>query len=284
MVDTTNLVSYYKFDENAASTDVADAHAANTGTSTTDTSNLYNATGIINSDFYFNAASTYGISMGNVFNFDYDEPFSVSGWVENANPLDGGDAAIFSKEDINAPYYGYALSYRYETASKFFRFDWLRLGEYIEIDWNYVLSPSSRYHVLFTYDGSGTIAGIKLYVDGSLVSKTTTTGSLSGSATTAIEFNIAKRDNSSQYWTGEMDEFGIWAEALTSTNATELYNSGAGLAYPFTPPTPPPAETPEGTVGTYEIATRYPVTEGLIADTTKQTGNPNLIATEEGAF
>lgn len=38
------------------------------------------------------------------------------------------------------------------------------------------------------------------------------------------------------------------------------------------------------TVGTQEIATRYPVEEGLIARTTKQTGNPNLVAQEEGAF
>lgn len=36
-----------------------------------------------------------------------------------------------------------------------------------------------------------------------------------------------------------------------------------------------------GTVGTKEVATRYPVEEGLIAGTTKQTTNPNLIAEEE---
>jgi len=31
-----------------------------------------------------------------------------------------------------------------------------------------------------------------------------------------------------------------------------------------------------GTIGTKEIATDYPIEEGLIAGTTKQTGNPNL--------
>ena len=31
-----------------------------------------------------------------------------------------------------------------------------------------------------------------------------------------------------------------------------------------------------GTIGTKEITTDYPIEEGLIAGTTKQTGNPNL--------
>jgi|TARA_Y100000034_G_C6685239_1_gene301404 hypothetical protein len=42
-----------------------------------------------------------------------------------------------------------------------------------------------------------------------------------------------------------------------------------------------------GTVGTQDIATRYPVAEGLIADTTAQTGEykyPNLEAEEETSF
>lgn len=38
------------------------------------------------------------------------------------------------------------------------------------------------------------------------------------------------------------------------------------------------------TVGTTFISDRYPVEEGLEAATTKQTGNPNLEAEEEGSF
>jgi len=38
------------------------------------------------------------------------------------------------------------------------------------------------------------------------------------------------------------------------------------------------------TIGTQDISKDYPNEEGLIAETTKQTGNPNLIATEEGTW
>lgn len=39
-----------------------------------------------------------------------------------------------------------------------------------------------------------------------------------------------------------------------------------------------------GTVGTTFLAERYPVDEGLVAATTKQTGDPNLRASEERSF
>ncbi len=40
-------------------------------------------------------------------------------------------------------------------------------------------------------------------------------------------------------------------------------------------------ETPPGTVGTKLISKRYPVEEGLIAATTKQTGIPYLVPEEK---
>ena len=39
-----------------------------------------------------------------------------------------------------------------------------------------------------------------------------------------------------------------------------------------------------GSIGTKIVATDYPNEEGLVAGTTKQTGNPNLEAQEKGAF
>jgi hypothetical protein len=33
---------------------------------------------------------------------------------------------------------------------------------------------------------------------------------------------------------GMIDEIGVWSRALTSGEVTQLYNSGAGLQYPFT--------------------------------------------------
>ena len=38
----------------------------------------------------------------------------------------------------------------------------------------------------------------------------------------------------SGYYDGLMDEVGVWKKVLTAAEITELYNSGAGLAYPFT--------------------------------------------------
>ena len=36
----------------------------------------------------------------------------------------------------------------------------------------------------------------------------------------------------------QVDEIGIWTQALSTTDITQLYNGGAGLQYPFTTFTP----------------------------------------------
>src|SRR5262245_16961143 len=47
------------------------------------------------------------------------------------------------------------------------------------------------------------------------------------------EFQIGARSSSSQYWDGLIDEVGFWKRVLTSDERTQLYNGGAGFAYPF---------------------------------------------------
>ncbi len=47
-----------------------------------------------------------------------------------------------------------------------------------------------------------------------------------------------KRDNI-QYLNGALDEIGLWTRVLTSTEVTQLYNGGAGLAYPLVVPSGP---------------------------------------------
>ena len=36
------------------------------------------------------------------------------------------------------------------------------------------------------------------------------------------------------YYSGAVDEMGVWSRALSDSEVAELYNSGSGLAYPFT--------------------------------------------------
>jgi len=55
---------------------------------------------------------------------------------------------------------------------------------------------------------------------------------LTGSISNSIDFNIGARNSATQYTNGIIDEVGIWDRVLTSTEITELYNSGVGKQYP----------------------------------------------------
>lgn len=41
-------------------------------------------------------------------------------------------------------------------------------------------------------------------------------------------------EGANRHMNGDIDEIGIWSRIITSGEVTSLYNSGAGLAYPFT--------------------------------------------------
>ena len=47
-------------------------------------------------------------------------------------------------------------------------------------------------------------------------------------------------DVNGSYWDGRIDELGVWGRVLSPAEISELYNAGAGLAYPFGSPAGPP--------------------------------------------
>ena len=51
--------------------------------------------------------------------------------------------------------------------------------------------------------------------------------------TSPYHFNLGRRPlGNSYYYNGILDEIGVWDRELTSTEVTELYNSGSGKQYP----------------------------------------------------
>lgn len=82
-------------------------------------------------------------------------------------------------------------------------------------------------NVVVTYDGSTTKEGISIYIDGSDLGTPNTIfrdnylGDFQDTSPFYIGFGPGTR-----YFEGNMDEFGIWDKELSSSEVTELYNSG----------------------------------------------------------
>ena len=79
------------------------------------------------------------------------------------------------------------------------------------------------YHVAVTIQ-SGVTNGSKMYVNGT--HETTSTLTIS-SVTGPLEFAGLKSAYNSYYFPGHLDEIAIWNSELTSSNITDIYNSGS---------------------------------------------------------
>ncbi len=307
MVTTTNLISYYKFDE--ASGSILDAHGSNNGTNN---GAGYGSTGVINDALDFETTDVDYISLPQgVPTALSNTAFTINMWIkpETSWSSSSGTKTLFDSNGNNrmqVDYNGYAGDLRIYYSGTSVRY-------------TTSFSGGEWYMLTFTGDASNN----KVYINGDLKATASNSGLVSlGTATTNIGANYVHSGGNNM--DGLMDEISLFDADIGSTSIEDLYNSGNGLAYPFssdvtvypstltasttsqTPtffiditagplqamanllqptldgPTPTPSNPDfvgKGTIGTKYINNTWPLTEGLKARTTKQTRNPNLVET-----
>jgi len=295
---TTNLVSYWKLDDNEANTDILDAHSTYDGTLGADT-NTKDETGKIGTALNFSSVhANMGASDGLA-----SSDFSISFWVNissvsgsNRYYLTQGNSTTTDKimhcviDSDGYPYLGFYDDDVSTTTTK------------VSTGWN---------HLLYTHDTSTKLSSF--YLNGAAAGSGTHSNAFTGTSNTYLGGFYSGWGGA-----GILDEVAIWkGEILSLAEAQDLYNSGDGLAYPFVTdvtkvvsaltlsttdeyptlittvpggslsltasliaPMPIAPLPSPNTVGTTLINKNYPNVEGLIAGTTKQTGNPNLVAIE----
>ena len=217
MALTDNLVSYYKLDESSgnASDSVGSNTLTNNGTATYTTGKINNAATLVRSSSqYLDGGTTSSLQPASALTF--------SMWIKiNNKPVSycaiGGDT-------LSGQQRGYL-------------FDMATVGNTLAFQigngtWGVVSTTYTTgvyIHIVGVWDGS-TVTLYKNGVSvGTPVSKASITYTSSG-------FSLGRYYNdstSANMFDGQIDEVGIWSRALTSTEVTELYNSGNGKQYPF---------------------------------------------------
>jgi len=307
MALTTDLVSYYKLDENGANTDVVDAHGSNDGTATGATPNV---SGLINTAYDFTFTVQPGDYIDAVEPIPYTD-FTINAWVYKDTTAESG--AIYSTSSAVEPLVFFTINSDGKLSV------WARSNTGTGLIQWVATTPvtASNWHmVTCTFDVSTGI--FEVFLDGTSDGTVTYSGGTWGNAGfTEIGAAYDWLGAGSQGINGKIDEVGIWSRALSTAEISSLYNSGSGLAYPFVTdvtkvvsaltlsttdeyptlittvpggslsltasliaPMPIAPLPSPNTVGTTLINKNYPNVEGLIAGTTKQTGNPNLVAIE----
>ncbi len=221
----TSLISYWKMDE--ASGTRVDSNGAN---NLTDNNSTGSTTGKINSAADFNeAALTYLSHADNSDLSTGDIDFTLNFWVKSSDfTISSGFPFIACKgwlSDNSADQEWCVLVNGSPAPFAFYVGSGTSTNNVVNSTGG-TPSTGTWYMVTVWHDSVNNLIGIALNAG------TADTASHSAGVNDGTrDFSIGARPAGSLGWHGQIDEVGFWKRVLTSGERTQLYNSGAGLAF-----------------------------------------------------
>jgi len=232
MALTDDLRAYWKLDESSGNA----ADSSGNGYTLTNTNTVGYAAALINNGSDHGTSNTnkrlvttndLGIDGGHI---------SISGWIKLRTEISDGGFWSLLEQRGGATSVNYRIDYGRSGSTYTLQANRARNG----ISDNVVsttgaLGTSNWNHFVLTYDGT-----LRLYVNGSSVGTPLTTSG-NGSGGVSDGFAIASTANGFLHASIYADEVGVWSRALTASEVTSLYNSGAGLPFDEWDDEPEPA-------------------------------------------
>jgi len=221
----TNLVGYYKLDN---TTD----NSGDGYTLTNNNSVTFDSAKIGNGADFGSSNTNKSLTSNSLMGMTYAVSRSLSVWVKMiTQPATSVQVAIAGMFFNTNPGNQSAIYYN-NTSGTYY----LHTGQ--GETYANTLTTGAWFHIVVTgvYGGNS-----QMYLNGTLLG----THSLASTNFTAYSPGGLSLGNivTSQYASCQVDEVGVWSRVLTSTEVTQLYNSGVGLQYPFTVTPPPTANT-----------------------------------------
>ncbi len=199
--ERSGLVAYYKFD--------GDTYPV-----------VKDALQFSNASLDFDGTNDY-VDLGTGFNssLELGDSFSISVWVKFGNT--GTNRHIISNAD--SAYKGLHIRLLTTEKIRFIIAENTSWWYYIDSS---VLSVDTWHHFVATYDGSDTLAGLNVYVNGSLDNATTAeSGTKPTSITSADSLKIGKYTGG-EFYPGNIDDVIVFNAELSASDVTNIYNSG----------------------------------------------------------
>ncbi|MHA2426444.1 MAG: LamG-like jellyroll fold domain-containing protein [Candidatus Hermodarchaeia archaeon] len=176
---------------------------------------------------YFDGTADY-YTMGNVSALDFSgtTPFSISVWVKTT--LSARAQFIVSKAQAPSPegYWLLATSTGKIVLALMHTNSTNHLG--VRAD-DFVVNDGAWHHIVATYDGSRTPAGIRLWMDSvESASYATEANTLTSSISNSASFRIGDREylSPAEIFSGNITEVSVYNKELSSDDVAWIYNSG----------------------------------------------------------
>ena len=153
---------------------------------------------------------------------------TVAFWFKQSNAPSGGELIIGTASTSTTNSTGFYIGSHTSGRIFFALYDGdsttAPLDDYLTGN-NIIPDTSNWYHYVFTFDDSN----LTIYRNGSQVATTSYTASstTTGNATNSLTLGKAPH-TSANYLDGRLDDMGIWDRVLSTSEISELYNSGTG--------------------------------------------------------
>jgi cysteine-rich repeat protein len=236
------LVAHWQFEEG-------------TGTTATDSTVYPNVSSFIggavfgfNGDFPATSfINNYSLSVDGVnghadvvdttdISFDTTDAFAIAAWV-NAPSFSGYQTVVQKIDDSTGAQTGFVITLNNGVPELWMQSDY-GAGEYLRVGSTTALTVDAWHHLVMSYDGSGTAAGVQLFLNGTDVTGPTALhDNLVGSIVNAGELEIGNRnDGSFQALLGRIDDVRIYDRTIDGSHVSSLFGGScdAGTVAPDT--------------------------------------------------
>ena len=156
--------------------------------------------------------------FGDIANFDYDEPFSVS-FILSPKDMIGAQVLITKMTSGNVGWDIYLSS-----AIMFFRIAQVWSSKAFQVQ--QVGLTTTETHYVVTYNGSNTVAGLKIYKSAVEGAGLSVNNPMDGTIVNNEEFTLLARNGGAFPSNVKMDAVYLWNRDITQSEVTELHNGG----------------------------------------------------------
>ncbi len=220
----SGLIGWWNFDEGSGTSAADSSGGGSTGTLIN--TPTWTTGGKINSALTFANASNNYVDVSNPANFAFERtnPFTLAAWVYRTSTVHEND--IIAKMGAPSAWTGYDLFLPASSSDITISLNNSSGSNAIAVSTtSAAVTTNAWHHIVETYDGSSTAAGVKIYVDGVLQPMTVNSDSLTASILVATDLKIgtdvpAQGDS----FDGKIDDIRIYNRALSAGEVWRLYN------------------------------------------------------------
>lgn len=166
---------------------------------------------------YFDGVNDY-VDLGDNFNFTRLQPWTMSFWIR---PQQAQTETIYSKEAANT-----GIRIIKDANNKLRVYIRSTSVNLIEITSVNSVNQLTFNHVVITYDGSSTAAGVKGYINGVETAFTVQFNTLTTEILNSAPAKLGTALSGSLWYKGHIDEVSIWNNAMSQANINLIYNGG----------------------------------------------------------